>query len=281
MNRFNKSLLGLVAISASSSVSVGPVLVQPSPTSMESFLHGTANITNGTKICADSKRVHEAKEIIKTADIICFDVDSTVIVEEGIDELADYCGKGQEVANLTKEAMGGSMTFQEALRKRLDIIRPSQKQIYDFLAARPSTLSNGISDFIQYLKTMNKKIYLISGGFDCLIEPVAVQLGIPLQNLFANKLLFDYKGEYVGFDTTQLTSRSGGKGEAIQQIRQFNQNRLMTHGPRLKVIMIGDGATDLEASPPADHFIGYGGNIVRESVRDRASHFVTDFKQLF
>jgi phosphoserine phosphatase len=128
---------------------------------------------------------------------------------------------------------------------------------------------------------MSKKIYLISGGFDCLIEPVAVDLGIPLTNLFANKLMFDFKGEYVGFDTNQLTSRSGGKGEAINQIRNFNQNRLMPNGGRLKVVMIGDGATDLEASPPADHFIGYGGNIVRDSVRDRSCHFVTDFKQLY
>lgn len=44
----------------------------------------------------------------------------------------------------TKEAMGGSMTFQEALRRRLDIIKPSQRQIHDFLRLRPSTLSPGI-----------------------------------------------------------------------------------------------------------------------------------------
>ncbi len=76
--------------------------------------------------------------------MVCFDVDSTVIREEGIDELAKFCGKGHEVARLTKEAMKGSMTFQEALRLRLNIIKPSQKQIRDFLKAHPSTLSAGI-----------------------------------------------------------------------------------------------------------------------------------------
>lgn len=91
-----------------------------------------------------TKQALEAKEIIRSADIVCFDVDSTVIKEEGIDELAEFCGKGQEVANLTKEAMGGSMTFQEALRRRLDIIKPSQRQIREFLAQRPSSLSPGI-----------------------------------------------------------------------------------------------------------------------------------------
>lgn len=91
-----------------------------------------------------SKHVKDAAQIIKNSQIVCFDVDSTVIREEGIDELAKYCGKGQEVARLTREAMKGSMTFQEALRLRLNIIRPTQKQIRDFLKAYPSTLSPGI-----------------------------------------------------------------------------------------------------------------------------------------
>lgn len=95
-------------------------------------------------IADKSKNAAEAAQIIKNADVVCFDVDSTVIREEGIDELARYCGKHQEVARLTKEAMKGSMTFQEALRLRLNIIRPTQQQIRDFLKSHPSTLSQGI-----------------------------------------------------------------------------------------------------------------------------------------
>lgn len=124
------------------------------------------------------------------------------------------------------------------------------------------------------LRANNTKVYLITGGFDCLIEPVATELGIPLVNLYANKLFFAYGGEYAGFDTTQPTSHTGGKGEAIQLIRrQLADNA--------NVVMIGDGATDLEAAPPADHFIGYGGNIVRDEVRNRAKYYVMAFEQLF
>lgn len=47
-----------------------------------------------------TKRAPEARELLKKADIVCFDVDSTVITEEGIDELAQFCGKGSEVAAL-------------------------------------------------------------------------------------------------------------------------------------------------------------------------------------
>lgn len=72
----------------------------------------------------------------------------------------------------------------------------------------------------------------------------------------------------------QPTSRTGGKGEAINIIRRMSDDAVT-------VTMIGDGATDLEASPPADNFIGYGGNVVREEVRNRAHYYVTDFQQLY
>lgn len=128
-------------------------------------------------------------------------------------------------------------------------------------------------DFVHSLRGNGIKVYLISGGFDCLIEPVAMELGIPLSNMFANKLHFTFGGDYAGFDTVQPTSHSGGKGEAIQSIRQqLADNALIT--------MIGDGATDLEASPPADHFIGYGGNIIRDEVRNRAKYYVTSFEEI-
>lgn len=115
--------------------------------------------------------------------------------------------------------------------------------------------------------------------FSLLGKKVAQELDIPLTNLFANKLLFDFNGNYAGFDTTQPTSRSGGKGEAISQIKNFHSSQLMANN-RLTIVMIGDGATDLESSPPADYFIGYGGNVVRESVRERSNFFITDFAQI-
>lgn len=100
-----------------------------------------------------------------------------------------------------------------------------------------------------------------------------MELGIPLENMYANKLFFNFNGDYVGFDASQPTSRSGGKAEAVTMIRRALADNA-------NITMIGDGATDLEASPPADHFIGYGGNIIREEVRNRAKYFITDFEQM-
>lgn len=152
--------------------------------------------TNGHSHAA-GKQVEAAAQILQSTHIVCFDVDSTVITEEGIDELARHCGKGEDVARLTKEAMQGSMTFQDALKRRLDIINPTQQQIREFIKIQPATLSLGIKAFIEYLRTKGIEIYLVSGGFDCLIEPVATELGIPLRNVFANKLLFSFQGGWM------------------------------------------------------------------------------------
>jgi len=271
MSRFNNSLLSLVAITAAENSTASVITSRPN---IVKTTNGNSTYSSMTNADQDkSKNPAEAAKIIHNSQVVCFDVDSTVIQEEGIDELARFCGKGQEVARLTKEAMKGSMTFQEALRLRLNIIKPSQKQIRDFLKAHPSTLSIGVKDLVNRLKAKQIKVYLISGGFDCLIEPVATELGIPVENMFANKLQFYFNGEYAGFDTNQPTSRSGGKGEAINTIRKELADDA-------NITMIGDGATDLEASPPADNFIGYGGNIVREEVRNGAKYYITDFEKL-
>lgn len=212
------------------------------------------------------------KELFRTADCVCFDVDSTVIQDEGIDELAKFCGKGEEVKKLTAEAMGGSMTFQEALKKRLDIIRPTVSQIREFINTFPIHLTPGITQLVKSLHDRGVVVYLVSGGFRSLIEPVAEKLNIPLTNIFANRLKFYFNGEYAGFDENEPTSRSGGKGLVIRRLKE-------QHGYQ-RLVIIGDGATDAEASPPADGFIGFGGNVVREEVRKRASWYVTNFDEL-
>ncbi|KAL4716675.1 hypothetical protein ACJJTC_004794 [Scirpophaga incertulas] len=212
------------------------------------------------------------QNLFRTADCVCFDVDSTVIMDEGIDELANFCGKGDEVKRLTAEAMGGSMTFQEALKKRLDIIRPSVRQIREYIDQFPVRLTPGVKELVKELHDRGVVVYLVSGGFRSLIEPVAELLDIPLSNIFANRLKFYFNGEYAGFDENEPTSRSGGKGLVVRRLKE-------QHGYQ-RLIMIGDGATDAEASPPADGFIGFGGNVVREEVKKRASWYVTDFQDL-
>ncbi|KAG7955060.1 hypothetical protein I3843_11G052000 [Carya illinoinensis] len=213
-------------------------------------------------------------DLWRSANAVCFDVDSTVCLDEGIDELAEYCGAGKAVAEWTSRAMSGSVPFEEALAARLALFNPSFAQVQDFLEKRPPRLSPGIDELVKMLKANNTTVYLISGGFRQMINPVASILGIPHENIFANRLLFGSSGEFVGFDTKEPTSRSGGKATAVQQIRKAHNYKAL--------VMIGDGATDLEARKPggADLFICYAGVQLREAVAANADWLVFSFKDL-
>ncbi|KAI3955137.1 hypothetical protein MKX01_034166 [Papaver californicum] len=216
----------------------------------------------------------EVLEIWRNADAVCFDVDSTVCVDEGIDEIAEFCGAGKAVAEWTARAMGGSVPFEEALAARLSLFRPSLSQLQEFLEKRPPKISPGIDELIKTLQANNTDVYLISGGFRQMIYPVALVLGIPAENVFANQLLFGNSGEFVGFDKNEPTSRSGGKATAVENLRKSHQYK--------KMVMIGDGATDLEARKPggADMFICYGGVQHREAVAVKADWLVFHFRDL-
>ncbi|KDP31347.1 hypothetical protein JCGZ_11723 [Jatropha curcas] len=216
----------------------------------------------------------EVLELWRSADAVCFDVDSTVCLDEGIDELAEFCGAGKAVAEWTAKAMGGSVPFEEALAARLSLFKPSLSQVQDFLEKRPPKISPGIDELVKKLKAKSTNVYLISGGFRQMINPVASILSIPPENIFANQLLFGSSGEFTGFDANEPTSRSGGKATAVQQIRK-------AHGYNT-LVMIGDGATDLEARKPggADLFVCYAGVQLREAVAAKADWVVINFKDL-
>uniref|UniRef100_A0A3P8VRP9 Phosphoserine phosphatase n=1 Tax=Cynoglossus semilaevis TaxID=244447 RepID=A0A3P8VRP9_CYNSE len=211
----------------------------------------------------------QTKELFRNADAVCFDVDSTVIKEEGIDELAKFCGVGDAVTEMTRKAMGGSVTFKTALTERLSIIRCSREQVNKLITDHPPQLTPGIRELVERLHERHIKVFLISGGFRCIVEHVATQLNIPLDHIYANRLKFYFNGEYAGFDETQPTAESGGKGKVISMLKE--QYGLKT------VVMIGDGATDLEACPPASAFIGFGGNVVRQQVKERSSWSETNY----
>lgn len=212
------------------------------------------------------------KEVWRKADAVCFDVDSTVCCDEAIDELAKYVGKSREVAELTQSAMLGGMDFREALAKRLEIIKPHRDILTQYLQTHPPCLTAHIEELINRLQKLGVDVYLISGGFDVIIQPAAEQLNIPLSNIFANSITFYYDGSYAGFDPTRPTSNQDGKSRVISMLKR-------TKGYK-NVVMIGDGVTDLEACPPADAFIGFGGNQVRDTVKKESAWFVYSFKEL-
>eukprot|EP00794_Sanderia_malayensis_P013780 gene13780-15222_t len=214
----------------------------------------------------------EYLNIWKRADAVCLDVDSTVITGEGLDDLADFCGCGEEVAMWTSKAMGEGISFREALTARLNIFKPSKQMLEGFMRERPPTLTDNIKQLVLLLVSSGVAVYLVSGGLHSIVDHVAKQLDIPLERVFANRLLHNDKGEYVGFDKNEPTSASHGKAKVAELLKtKFNYKSM---------IMIGDGLTDFEAYPPADLFIGFGGNKVRQNVYEKAPWFVYTFAEL-
>lgn len=226
----------------------------------------------GTAVAAEA--TPEVLEQLRTAQAVCFDVDSTFCEDESIDELAAFLGVGDQVAALTAQAMGGSVEFKEALRTRLGVMRPSRQAVEDFLVSHPHRITKGIPQLVALLRSRGQQVFLVSGGFRQVIHPLAAQLDIPLPHVFANQILFAADGSYAGFDEAEFTCRSGGKPAAIRHIKA-------TYGYE-RVVMVGDGATDLEArlDGAASLFIGYGGVVVRPNVAAKADWYIMDIQQM-
>lgn len=196
---------------------------------------------------------------------------STFCQDESIDEVAAFLGCGEQVAELTSRAMGGTVLFQDALAARLDVMQVSASAMESYLASHPPLISPGIPELVRELQAQGKAVYLVSGGFRQIIGPVADKVGIPRSNIFANNILYNEDGSYAGFDREEFTSRSGGKPAALRKI--------MEDGGYKVAVMVGDGATDMEARREgvAALFIGYGGVVQRDNVAAAADWYVKDF----
>lgn len=193
-------------------------------------------------------------------DTVCFDCDSTLCAVEGIDELAKCAGIGEEMAQLTRAAMDGSLKLEEIYERRLASIRPDLAAI-EWLGRRYiERLVEGASETVALLLRHGKSVHIVSGGIRQALLPLARRLGIEAENVHAVDLMFDPTGAYAGFDGSSPLARSGGKAEIC--------GRLIGRGHSLA--LVGDGVTDLEAARAGAFFIGFGGVAVREIVRRSA-----------
>jgi phosphoserine phosphatase len=224
--------------------------------------------------------VARTKSLLLKADAVFFDVDSTVVQTEGIDLLGRCFGVMKEIAELTNKTMNGAVKFEDAMAARLELMaehgmnrKSLQKCVQKCVFSTPKW-SPGVQEVVKMLHKQGSVVYLVSGGFQNMIEPIALALHIPQHNIYANEILFDATGKYIGFDRTAPTSASGGKSEVLKSM----QNQ---HGYRT-MVMIGDGATDMEARTvgPASAFIGYGGVTARKKVKEGADWFIRSFQEV-
>jgi phosphoserine phosphatase len=189
---------------------------------------------------------------------VVFDCDSTLSEIEGIDELAAMNGVLYEVAEMTREAMGGAIPFEDVFERRLNLIRPARKQLDGVGKLYVASLVEDAAGTIAALDHLGIEVRLVSGGYKEALEPLAAKLGIDPTRLHANELLFGTGGEYTGFRSDNPLCRSHGKTEVIKAL------------PQRSTIFIGDGASDVEVGCHVELFVGYGGIANRKHVHEAA-----------
>ncbi|KAF6769145.1 hypothetical protein AHF37_12063 [Paragonimus kellicotti] len=128
---------------------------------------------------------------------VCFDIDSTVCTDEGIDELAHFLGHVADVEHITVRAMNGELDFTSALALRLSIIRPSSADITSFLSIKKPSLTPGVRNLICRLQQNNIHVCFVSGGLLPIVHTVAEALNVSRKNVYANKLIFAEDAELL------------------------------------------------------------------------------------
>jgi len=165
--------------------------------------------------------------------LVVFDMDSTLIDGEVINELAKQAGAQDEVEQLTEEAMEGKLSFEEALRERVRRLKGLTEEDLDHVA-ESMHLTPGASDLVRVLKQMGFKVALISGGFTFFTDRLKNKLG--LDYAFGNQLVIE-DGEVTGEIEGEIID-SERKGELVEEIAEAEGL------PLEEVVAIGDGAND-------------------------------------
>ena len=191
--------------------------------------------------------------------LVFFDVDSTLVTIEGIDVLA----RGDpEIVRLTEAAMNGEIPLDEVYARRLEMIRPTAADV-DALAQRYlASIVDGAPEVIAELQRAGTIVHLVTAGIEQAILPLAEALEV--RNVHAVRLRFAAGGAYEDFDRRSPLTRAGGKSVVVRDVRARTKG---------KAAFVGDGASDLEAKPAVDRFIGFGGVRERAVVRENADAY--------
>ena len=179
--------------------------------------------------------------MLRTHKLACFDMDSTLIEQEVIVELAKTAGIGEQVETITEAAMRGEMDFDESFAQRVALLKGIPTSVLDDICSR-LTLSTGARTTISTLKALGYHTVLVSGGFTYFARYIAEQLGI--DEVHANALDIE-DGEVTGH--VQLPIINGAKKAAIAEHTAERLGIDMS-----QVVCVGDGANDLPMMALAD-----------------------------
>ena len=167
--------------------------------------------------------------------LICFDMDSTLIQTECIDELADRAGVGAEVRAITESAMRGEIDFKESFTRRVALLKGLDVSVMKDIAEH-LPITEGVDRLMTILKRYGYKIAILSGGFTYFGEYLQRRYGIDY--VYANELEIDDNGKLTGRYVGEIVD-GHRKAELLKLIAQVEKVNLA------QTIAVGDGANDL------------------------------------
>jgi len=202
----------------------------------------------------------------RSRQLVVFDMDSTLIDAEVIDELAKEAGVGDQVAAITEAAMQGKLDFKQSFRQRLELLEGLSVDVLQKVAQRLQ-LNEGAEHLIKTLKQLGYKTAIVSGGFTYFAEHLQSILGVDY--IYANEL-----------DTENGLVTGKVVGDVIDGQRKADLLRELAQREGLaleQVIAVGDGANDLPMLNIAGLGIAYQAKpLVKASAKQSISNLGLD-----
>ncbi|MBX7457638.1 phosphoserine phosphatase SerB [Qipengyuania sp. 1NDH17] len=187
-----------------------------------------------------------ADHAIEIPRLFVSDMDSTMIGQECIDELADFAGIKDKVADITERAMRGELEFESALRERVGLLEGLGERAIDNCLAERIFPVIGARTLVQTLKSKGCRTVLVTGGFHHFADRVADQLGF--ERVVGNRL---------AVSQGQLTGKLAGPvSDASTKLATLEEEREKL-GEGARVLATGDGANDIPMIEAADYGIAY------------------------
>ena len=198
--------------------------------------------------------------------LIVFDMDSTLINIECIDEIADAVGRKAEVAAITEATMRGEiMDFKDSLRRRVALLRGVTVADMERVDVERLRINPGASELIAACKAVGMKVLLVSGGFTFFSERVRDRLGIDFTR--ANMLEIE-SGPNCGQLTGCLIDQTWGDiCDGAEKRRTLREVASLLGIEPLQCIAVGDGANDLPMMGAAGLSVAYH---AKPKVREQA-----------
>lgn len=167
--------------------------------------------------------------------LICFDMDSTLIQTECIDELAKRAGVGEQVATITERAMRGEIDFKKSFTERVALLKGLDADVMKDIA-ETMPITEGVDRLMTVLKQCGYKIAILSGGFTYFGEYLQRKYGIDY--VYANELEIDENNKLTGRYLGDVVDGKR-KAELLKLLAQVEKVNLA------QTIAVGDGANDL------------------------------------